>query len=127
MNSEIQILLQNAKESLEAAELLEHEGYAGFSASRAYYSMFYAAEALLFSKNLSFSSHSAVIGAFGKEFIKTGTIDAKFHRYLIDAQDLRNVGDYGIVKKITPEQAQKVIQWAKELISVAEEILRSSK
>ena len=126
MNSEIQILLQNAKESLEAAELLEYEGYAGFSASRAYYSMFYVVEALLFSKQLSFSSHSAVIAAFGKEFVKTGIIDTKFHRYLIDAQDLRNVGDYGIVKKITHEQAQKVLQWARELISVAEEILRSS-
>ena len=46
MSSEIQILLQKAKESLEAAELLERGGYTGFSASRAYYSMFYVAEAL---------------------------------------------------------------------------------
>ena len=39
MNSEIQILLQKEKESLEAAELLERESYTGFSASRAYYSI----------------------------------------------------------------------------------------
>ena len=123
MSFDIQMLLQKAKESLEAAELLEHEGYTGFSASRAYYSMFYAAEVLLFSKQLSFSSHSAVVAAFGKEFIKTGIIDAKFHRYLIDAQDLRNVGDYGVDKKITYEQAQEIIQWAREFISVAEETL----
>ena len=126
MNSEIQILLQKAKESLEAAELLKREGYTGFSASRAYYSMFYVAEALLFSKKLSFSSHSAVIAAFGKEFVKTGMIDAKFHRYLIDAQDLRNVGDYGVGKKITYEQAQEILQWAREFISSTEETLRSS-
>jgi uncharacterized protein (UPF0332 family) len=125
MSSEIQILLQKAKESLDAAELLEREGYAGFSASRAYYSMFYATEALLFSKKLSFSSHSAVIAAFGKEFVKTKIIDAKFHRYLIDAQDLRNVGDYGVGKKITNEQAQEILQWAMEFISVVEEFLGS--
>lgn len=99
MSSDIQILLQKAKESLEAAELLEREGYAGFSASRAYYSMFYTAEALLFSKNLSFSSHSAVIAAFGKEFVKTKIIDAKFHRYLIDAQALETLGIMVLAKK----------------------------
>ena len=126
MSSEIRILLQKAKESLEAAELLEREGYTGFSASRAYYSMFYTAEALLFSKKLSFSSHSAVIAAFGKEFVKTGIINAKFHRYLIDAQDLRNVGDYGIGKRITYDQTQEIIQWASEFISSAEETLGSN-
>lgn len=46
MSSEIQILLQKAKESLEAAEMLERGGYTGFSASRAYYSMFYIAEVI---------------------------------------------------------------------------------
>ena len=39
MSFDIHMLLQKAKESLEAAELLEREGYTGFSASRAYYSI----------------------------------------------------------------------------------------
>ena len=36
-----------------------------FAASRAYYAMFYAAEALLQSRGLAFSKHSAVHAAFG--------------------------------------------------------------
>jgi uncharacterized protein (UPF0332 family) len=124
MKDDIEYLLEKAKESLDAAALLNHEGYPGFAASRAYYSMFYVAEALLLDIGLSFSSHSAVISAFGREFIRAGKIDAKFHRYLIDAQDLRNLGDYGVGKKISPEQAQEILSWSREFISVAEAILK---
>ena len=124
MKDDIEYLLEKAKESLDAAALLNHEGYPSFAASRAYYSMFYVAEALLLNINLSFSSHSAVISAFGREFIRTGKIDAKFHRYLIDAQDLQNLGDYGVGKKISPEQAQEILSWSREFISVAEAILK---
>jgi len=124
MKDDIEYLLEKAKESLDAAALLNHEGYPSFAASRAYYSMFYVAEALLLNIGLSFSSHSAVISAFGREFIRAGKIDAKFHRYLIDGQDLRNLGDYGVGKKISLEQAQEILSWSREFISVAEAILK---
>jgi uncharacterized protein (UPF0332 family) len=39
---------QKARYSLAAAELLTSEGYHDIAASRAYYAMFYVAEALLF-------------------------------------------------------------------------------
>jgi len=45
--------------------------------------MFYAVEALLLSRELSYSIHSGVIAAFAKEFVKTGTFDSRFHRYLL--------------------------------------------
>jgi len=79
MKDEIKVLLQKARDSLQAAELLKQGGYLGFAASRAYYTLFYVAEALLLDRGLSFSSHSAVIAAFGKEFAKTGVLDPKFH------------------------------------------------
>ena len=47
--------------------------------------MFYLAQVLLLSRGLSFSSHAAVIAAFSKEFAKTGVLDVRFHRCLIDA------------------------------------------
>jgi uncharacterized protein (UPF0332 family) len=118
MNPEIQALLRKAKDSLQAAILLNREGYPDFSASRAYYSMLYVAEALLLEKGLSFSSHSAVIAAFGKEFAKTGKIDSKFHRYLIDAQDFRNEGDYGVGPGVSGAQADELIGWAKEFLDL---------
>lgn len=81
--------------------------------------MFYVAEALLASRGQSYSSHAAVQAAFGREFAKSGDLDARFHRWLLDAQDLRNVGDYGIGLKITEEQAGRVIAWAKEFLDAA--------
>lgn len=118
MNPEIQALLRKAKDSLQAAILLNQEGYPDFSASRAYYAMLYIAEALLLKKGLSLSSHAAVIAAFGKEFAKTGKIDVKFHRYLIDAQDFRNEGDYGVGPGVSREQADELIGWAKEFLNL---------
>ncbi len=46
MTQEQENLLVGARDSLSAAKLLHREGYHGFAASRAYYAMFYVAEAL---------------------------------------------------------------------------------
>lgn len=116
MNPVIRGLLDKAQQSTEAAQSLLADNYVDFSASRAYYAMFYALEALLLTKNLSFSKHSAVIAAFGKEYIKSGVLDARFHRAVIDAFDLRNAGDYGTMHAVSAELASQTIQNAKELI-----------
>lgn len=88
--------------------------------------MFYTAEALLLEKGLSFSSHSAVIAVFGKEFAKSSALDPKFHRYLIDGQDLRNAGDYDVGTPVTEAQAKDVLAWANELLAVAEAFLKEA-
>ena len=63
--------------------------------------MFYIAEAFLVGENLSFSKHSAVISKFGELFARTGKIDPKFHRYLIDAEQIRLKGDYDRSERLT--------------------------
>jgi uncharacterized protein (UPF0332 family) len=87
--SEIQALLLRATESVAAARGLLRDGYPDFAASRAYYAMLYVAEALLAHLGQSYSSHAAAIGAYGREYAKTGKLDARFHRWLIEAQNLR--------------------------------------
>ena len=109
--------------SLRAAEVLSREGYPDFVASRAYYAMFYTAEALLLARGLSFSSHSAVIAAFGKEFARSKALDPKFHRYLVDAQDFRNLGDYGVGPQVSPFQSQEILRWTHEFLTVVEGFL----
>ena len=89
MTPEVAALMQKARDSRQAATLLAGANFGEFAAARAYYAMFYAAQALLLERGLSFSSHSAVIAAFGREFAKTEMLDPKLHRYLLDAQDLR--------------------------------------
>lgn len=113
-------LLLKARQSLSAARLLLENSYLDYAASRAYYSMFYIAEAFLAGEGMSFSSHAAVIGAFGREFARTDRVPAEFHRFLIDAQDLRNAADYGQLNAITVEQATEQITHAEQFLELAQ-------
>ncbi len=124
--SEIEALLQRAKDSLQAARNLLRDSFPDFSASRAYYAMFYVAEALLARLGQSYNSYSAVIGAFGREYAKTEIINPKFHRWLIAAQNFRNVGDYGVEAHVSEEQAGLTCEWADELIRATEAYLANS-
>jgi len=117
---DIRALIEKAKESLVVARDLLRGSHDDFAASRAYYAMFYVAEALLLAVGQSYSKHSGVISAFGGEYAKTGMLDPKFHRWLLDAQDLRNIGDYGVGAHVPREKAESVCMWAEEFIRAAE-------
>jgi uncharacterized protein (UPF0332 family) len=93
------------------------------SAGRAYYAMFYIAEALLNEKELKFSKHSGVHAAFGEHFAKTKEMDAKFHRWLIDAFDKRLVGDYGVETDIEIDISVNMIHQAREFLEAAQKYL----
>lgn len=117
-------LIEKARTSLRAAQLLFNDGIFDFSASRSYYCMFYAAEAILLTGNLAFSKHSAVIGAFGREFVKTGLVPGTLHEYILKASELREMGDYGAPGLISQQKAQGLIQQAREFIDKIEAYLR---
>ncbi|MDO8871678.1 MAG: HEPN domain-containing protein [Methanoregula sp.] len=61
-----------AAETLGAAEYLLKGGYYNDAVSRAYYAMFYAARALLASRDLHPKGHKDLILQFGLEFVKKG-------------------------------------------------------
>lgn len=106
-------LLDKAGRSLHAAERLLQTGDAEFAIGRAYYAMFYVAEALLNEKGLRFRKHGGVHGAFGEHFVKTGEFDRKYHRWLLDAFDKRITGDYGVEAVITHEEVTRMIEEAR--------------
>ena len=91
---EIQALLVKAKRSICASENLMENGDYDFSISRTYYSMFYCAEALLLTKDMKFSKHSAVISYFGREFVKSGLLSRELYDYLLKGFRERQIGDY---------------------------------
>ena len=126
MKPEVQELMDKAVRSLKTAEKILKDGEVDFAGSRAYYAMFYVAEALLLQRDLSFSSHSAVTANFGKEFAKTGILNPKFHNYLIKAQDRRNIGDYAIGNHLTQQEVREMLAWAKEFIKAAESYLQQA-
>jgi uncharacterized protein (UPF0332 family) len=123
MMTEQQDLLDEARESVAAARVLQAQGYHGFAASRAYYAMFYVAEAFLLGKGLAFSKHSGVHAAFGQHFAKTSVVPEHFHHYLLRGMEVRHTGDYGRGKKVTPEEAAEQIAHAQEFLDLAERLL----
>lgn len=121
---EIQELMTKAKRSLKAARsLFEEEDY-DFAVSRAYYAMFYMAEAVLLTKGLTFSKHKGVIAGFWQHFVKPGIFDMSLHKALNDAFKMRNLGDYGYELEISEERAQEILQSAREFLSVVGEYLK---
>jgi uncharacterized protein (UPF0332 family) len=125
MNENARALFEKAEASVSAARLLTDQRYHDFAASRAYYGMFYVAEALLASRGQSYSTDGGVVGAFGREFAKTGKLNPEFHRWLIDAQDIRNMSDYGVGVETTAEQAIEVIRQADEFLKAGRDYLQS--
>jgi uncharacterized protein (UPF0332 family) len=109
--------LDKAQENIAAARLLISDGFFTIAVSRAYYAMFYTAEALLFTRGLAYSSHSAVIAAYGKEFAKTGILAPEFHRQLIEAFEIRQFADYRVETSIlSAEKANAIIDRAGEFL-----------
>ena len=116
-------LLEEARDSIAAADLLLTGGFQGYAVSRAYYAMFYIAEAFLEGLGLSFSKHSAVIAAFGQYFAQTGKVPVEFHRFLLEAFELRHKGDYGLRNAVAYDQAQEQIARARRFLELAENLI----
>ena len=119
-------LLDKSQRSIRAAEQLLASHDAEFAASRAYYAMFYIAEALLNEKDLRFKKHGGVHGAFGESFVKTGIFEDKFHRWLLEAFDLRITSDYGVDALITDEDVAKLLDHARQFLDAARRYLAAS-
>ena len=84
MKAEAVRLLDKAGHAIRAAEILLDADEGDFAAGRAYYAMFYVAEAFLEGEGASFSKHSAVIAACGRLFARSGKVPLEFHHFLIE-------------------------------------------
>ena len=119
--------LTKAQDSIEAAHLLLKNGKKSFAASRAYYAMFYVAEALLFEKGLKFRKHGGVHAAFGEHFSKTGELHPRFHRYLLEAFESRLEADYGVDIVLRESAVNEIIQRAKEFLAETSRYLQGGR
>ncbi len=65
-------LFARALDAIEAADILLTNGKVDFAAGRAYYAMYYTAEALLNEKGFTFGKHGNVIGHTGNILRRPG-------------------------------------------------------
>ncbi len=116
-------LLEKASRAIVVAERLLEDEESDFAANRAYYAMFYIAEALLNERGVRFRKHQGVHAAFGKHFAKTGQLDAKYHQWVLSAFKKRIAGDYGMDVVITADQVKQMIEQAREFLEAARRYL----
>jgi uncharacterized protein (UPF0332 family) len=123
MRDEIKGYLEKAEHALEVAGELLKAGYAPDAASKVYYAMFYAAQALLKSEGINVVKHSAVESALGFHFAKPGRIDPKYHRMLIDAKKIRETVDYDLEEEIVEPVASLKIEEGRDFVDAIKKLL----
>ena len=123
----IQYRLESAREMLHDARLLKENGGSPVSVvNRAYYSVFYAALALLVTADVEPNKHTGVLAKFDELFIREGVFPKEMSRIIHHAFDMRQAGDYQKSKVITEEQAIEVLNSAEQFVEAIEEKLSQS-
>lgn len=115
--------INQAKDTLIDAELLLNNNSLRSAINRAYYAMFYALLALLATKSLGTSKHSAAISLVGVEYIKTNIFPREMSKSLHKAFSYRQEGDYGELIEIDRLRVQEIIINAKKFINEIENYL----
>lgn len=123
MTEEVKKLVEKADHALEVAGKLLEDGYPSDAASKTYYSMFYATQALLKAEGIEVIKHSAAESALGYYFAKTGRLDPKFHKMLIDARKIREIADYDMDEEIVEPVASLKIEEGKAFIKIIKELI----
>ena len=119
-------LIERAKKYLESSKMLLVNGDYESSVSRAYYAMFYSAEAVLLTKSLSFSSHRGVISAFGEYLVKTDIFPRTMGRELNRAFEKRQLGDYEYTFVISEDEAREILEQSKHFVERVIQYLEES-
>ncbi len=124
---EVALYMDHAHQMLEVAEHNLGEGFYSSAVNRAYYAIFYAANAMLATQGLARSKHSGVISAFREHFVKPGLIEAEYSRMYGRIMDDRQAGDYDIDKMLATDQARSDLDDARKFVTRMETYLRQER
>jgi uncharacterized protein (UPF0332 family) len=125
--NEVEWYITQAQEALVAAADNIHLKHYSTAINRAYYAMFYAANALLATKGIQRAKHSGVLAAFRQEFVKPGFIETEYSDSYGDAMDARHETDYAIGIEIPERLAQVYLKDAQRFVARVEQYLKENK
>lgn len=91
--------------------------------NRFYYAAFYAARALLASKELDSPKHSGVISLFHEHFVKTGRVKVEIARALSRAFEKRQDSDYEDFASFTLAEVEDLREKVEAFIGECERVL----
>lgn len=103
---EVKLYIDHAYQMLEVATSNRDSGFYASAVNRAYYAIFYAANAILSTQSLARSKHSGVLSAFRQHFVKPGFIEVEFSDIYGLVMDHRHISDYELELTIGNQQAE---------------------
>jgi len=124
MKLEVEAHIKRSGRSLKSAVFLLEKSMYEDAASRAYYSVFHAAKAVLASVEEHPKTHEGVVRMFGKKFVKTGVFPAEMGKMLVLAKGLREKADYEPTIIVQKEHVEDIIGKATNFLKVIKEYLR---
>jgi uncharacterized protein (UPF0332 family) len=119
------LYMRTAQEMLNVANENLNNGHNNSACNRAYYGIFYAASALLYSKGKTYGKHSAVLASFRQYFIKTGEFDKKWSDAYEFIMDSRHTADYDFYDAVDKEDTVIVLKKAHEFIEEVKQWLQN--
>lgn len=116
--------MEQAEQAIKDTEILLSEGGSpGSIINIAYYAMFYAVLALLVKVDKGTSKHSGAIALFDQHFVKEGIFPKDTSYTLHKSFDMRQMLDYRELVKINNEEAEEMLQKAREFVAEVIEYL----
>lgn len=122
-NDILRIKINRAKTTLKESQLLLENNFASAALNRLYYACFYAASALLFSKDIYVKTHSGVKQMLGLHFISTGLISEDMGKIYSELFRNRLGVDYDDLVVNDIEMLNKFSAFANEFTLIAQNIL----
>lgn len=93
------------------------------AASRAYYAAFHGVTAVLASRGMEFTKHTAVRAALHRDLIQSDALSVDLGRDYDFLLDLRETADYGGVAKASRTSATKAIEKARTILAALQHLL----
>ena len=111
-----------AHAALEADLLIGQRHFNG-ALNRVYYAAFYAARALLATRDLDSSRHSGAIALFQEHFVRTGLVETDTARALARAFEKRQTSDYGDFSEPSSEEVLSLREQVRAFVGACERII----
>jgi len=116
--------LRLADRALEGARALLDRGEYFGAVSRAYYGIFHATRAILYTYGITTKTHSGLVSLFGEYVIKKGIMSGEFAEILAKALDMRQKGDYEVFTEFKEEEVKRLIADAEKFVESVKQVLK---
>lgn len=121
---EIGLEMAVAWEALDDAESNLEEGRFRTAISRAYYAIFHAARAVVWTREVAPKTHKGLAQQFGQNIVQTGVTSREFSTILKNASDERELADYhAMTGSFEREDVEKLVAEARMFVKEMKRIL----